>query len=56
MRLLLNERRLLTMRRDERLAALLEDQAPEGSDPVVTGLAIDHRKVAPGTIFTLSFK
>ena len=34
-----------------RLAALLEDQAPEGSDPVVTGLAIDHRKVAPGTIF-----
>lgn len=34
-----------------RLAALLQDQAPEGSDPVVTGLAIDHRKVAPGTIF-----
>src|SRR3546814_13865964 len=34
-----------------RLAALLEDQALEGSDPVVTGLAIDHRKVAPGTIF-----
>lgn len=34
-----------------RLAALLEDQALGGSDPVVTGLAIDHRKVAPGTIF-----
>ena len=34
-----------------RLAALLEDQALEGSGPVVTGLAIDHRKVAPGTIF-----
>ncbi|MBO9694896.1 MAG: UDP-N-acetylmuramoyl-L-alanyl-D-glutamate--2,6-diaminopimelate ligase [Sphingopyxis sp.] len=34
-----------------RLAALLDDQAPEGSDPVVTGLAIDHRKVAPGTVF-----
>ncbi len=34
-----------------RLAALLDDQALEGSDPVVTGLAIDHRKVAPGTIF-----
>ena len=34
-----------------RLSALLEDQGPEGSDPVVTGLAIDHRKVAPGTIF-----
>ena len=34
-----------------RLAALLEDQALEGSGPVVTGLAIDHRKVAPGTVF-----
>ncbi len=34
-----------------RLAALLEDQALEGSDPVVTGLAIVHRKVAPGTVF-----
>lgn len=34
-----------------RLSALLDDQGPEGSDPVVTGLAIDHRKVAPGTIF-----
>ena len=34
-----------------RLAALLDDQGLEGSDPVVTGLAIDHRKVAPGTIF-----
>ena len=34
-----------------RLAALLDDQALEASDPVVTGLAIDHRKVAPGTIF-----
>ncbi|HET6526475.1 UDP-N-acetylmuramoyl-L-alanyl-D-glutamate--2,6-diaminopimelate ligase [Sphingopyxis sp.] len=34
-----------------RLAALLEDQALEGGGPVVTGLAIDHRKVAPGTIF-----
>ena len=34
-----------------RLSALLEDQGLEGADPVVTGLAIDHRKVAPGTIF-----
>ena len=34
-----------------RLSALLEDQGPESADPVVTGLAIDHRKVAPGTIF-----
>jgi UDP-N-acetylmuramoyl-L-alanyl-D-glutamate--2,6-diaminopimelate ligase len=34
-----------------RLAALLDDQRPAGADPVVTGLAIDHRKVAPGTIF-----
>ena len=36
-----------------RLAALLEDQSLEGSDPVVTGLAIDHRKVAPGNVFVL---
>ena len=34
-----------------RLTALLENQGPAGADPVVTGLAIDHRKVAPGTIF-----
>ncbi len=34
-----------------RLAALLADQLLAGADPVVTGLAIDHRKVAPGTIF-----
>lgn len=34
-----------------RLAALLENQVLQGADPVVTGLAIDHRKVAPGTIF-----
>ncbi|HMO75035.1 MAG TPA: UDP-N-acetylmuramoyl-L-alanyl-D-glutamate--2,6-diaminopimelate ligase [Sphingopyxis sp.] len=34
-----------------RLAALLDHQDPGGADPVVTGLAIDHRKVAPGTIF-----
>lgn len=34
-----------------RLSALLDDQGLKGSDPVVTGLAIDHRKVAPGTIF-----
>jgi UDP-N-acetylmuramoyl-L-alanyl-D-glutamate--2,6-diaminopimelate ligase len=34
-----------------RLSALLDDQALQGPDPVVTGLAIDHRKVAPGTIF-----
>ena len=34
-----------------RLAALIENQDLLGADPVVTGLAIDHRKVAPGTIF-----
>ncbi len=34
-----------------RLSALLEDQGGAGTDPVVTGLAIDHRKVAPGTVF-----
>ena len=34
-----------------RLAALIENQDLQGADPVVTGLAIDHRKVAPGTIF-----
>lgn len=39
-----------------RLAALLPDRDPTdrdraGADPVVTGLAIDHRKVAPGTVF-----
>lgn len=34
-----------------RLAALLDMQGPAETDPVVTGLAIDHRKVAPGTIF-----
>lgn len=34
-----------------RLSALLGDQGLGGSDPVVTGLAIDHRKIAPGTIF-----
>jgi len=34
-----------------RLAALIENQDLSGADPVVTGLAIDHRKVAPGTIF-----
>ncbi|WP_260582583.1 UDP-N-acetylmuramoyl-L-alanyl-D-glutamate--2,6-diaminopimelate ligase [Sphingopyxis sp. PET50] len=34
-----------------RLAALLENQDLQGADRVVTGLAIDHRKVAPGTIF-----
>ncbi|WP_411341298.1 UDP-N-acetylmuramoyl-L-alanyl-D-glutamate--2,6-diaminopimelate ligase [Sphingopyxis sp. J-6] len=34
-----------------RLAALLDDQRLAGADPVVTGLAIDHRKVAPGTVF-----
>ena len=34
-----------------RLSALLEDQGLGGADPVVTGLAIDHRKIAPGTIF-----
>ncbi|HEY0598392.1 UDP-N-acetylmuramoyl-L-alanyl-D-glutamate--2,6-diaminopimelate ligase [Sphingopyxis sp.] len=34
-----------------RLSALLEDKGREGADPVVTGLAIDHRKVAPGTVF-----
>jgi len=34
-----------------RLSALLDDQALVGTDPAVTGLAIDHRKVAPGTIF-----
>ena len=34
-----------------RLSALIGDAGPVGADPVVTGLAIDHRKVAPGTIF-----
>ncbi len=34
-----------------RLSALLDDHGLAGVDPVVTGLAIDHRKVAPGTIF-----
>jgi len=34
-----------------RLAALLDTPAPLDADPVVTRLAIDHRKVAPGTIF-----
>lgn len=34
-----------------RLSGLLVDQRGAGADPVVTGLAIDHRKVAPGTIF-----
>ena len=34
-----------------RLSALLDAPAPKDADPVVTGLAIDHRKVAPGTIF-----
>ncbi|WP_067105571.1 UDP-N-acetylmuramoyl-L-alanyl-D-glutamate--2,6-diaminopimelate ligase [Sphingopyxis granuli] len=34
-----------------RLLALLDPPGPSGADPVVTGLAIDHRKVAPGTIF-----
>lgn len=34
-----------------RLAALLDDADWTGADPVVTGLAIDHRKVAPGTVF-----
>ncbi|SKB50569.1 UDP-N-acetylmuramoyl-L-alanyl-D-glutamate--2,6-diaminopimelate ligase [Sphingopyxis flava] len=34
-----------------RLAALIDSPAPLNADPVVTGLAIDHRKVAPGTIF-----
>ena len=34
-----------------RLSALLDNREPAGTDPVVTGLAIDHRKVAPGTVF-----
>jgi UDP-N-acetylmuramoyl-L-alanyl-D-glutamate--2,6-diaminopimelate ligase len=34
-----------------RLAALLDDADWAGPNPVVTGLAIDHRKVAPGTLF-----
>jgi len=34
-----------------RLSALLDPPGPSGADPVVTGFAIDHRKVAPGTIF-----
>jgi len=34
-----------------RLSALLDDHGLADTDPVVTGLAIDHRKVAPGTIF-----
>lgn len=34
-----------------RLSALLDAPAHSDADPAVTGLAIDHRKVAPGTIF-----
>lgn len=34
-----------------RLSALLDPADTPDTDPVVTGLAIDHRKVAPGTIF-----
>ncbi|MCW5647838.1 MAG: UDP-N-acetylmuramoyl-L-alanyl-D-glutamate--2,6-diaminopimelate ligase, partial [Sphingopyxis sp.] len=34
-----------------RLSALLEQSHDGAPDPVVTGLAIDHRKVAPGTVF-----
>lgn len=34
-----------------RLSALLDDSQAAGTDPVVTGFAIDHRKVAPGTVF-----
>lgn len=34
-----------------RLATLFPDTDLEGVNPVVTGLAIDHRKVAPGTLF-----
>lgn len=34
-----------------RLSALLDAPARSDADPVVTGLAIDHRKVAPGTVF-----
>lgn len=34
-----------------RLSALLDSANIPGADPVVTGLAIDHRKVAPGTVF-----
>src|SRR3546814_7838678 len=34
-----------------RLSALLDAPAQSDADPVVTGLAIDHRKVAPGTVF-----
>ncbi|WP_033073736.1 UDP-N-acetylmuramoyl-L-alanyl-D-glutamate--2,6-diaminopimelate ligase [Sphingopyxis sp. MWB1] len=33
------------------LSALLDDAMLAGGDASVTGLAIDHRKVAPGTIF-----
>ncbi|PKP87255.1 MAG: UDP-N-acetylmuramoyl-L-alanyl-D-glutamate--2,6-diaminopimelate ligase [Alphaproteobacteria bacterium HGW-Alphaproteobacteria-17] len=34
-----------------RLSALLDKSHDGTPDPVVTGLAIDHRKVAPGTVF-----
>ncbi|MBC7986691.1 MAG: UDP-N-acetylmuramoyl-L-alanyl-D-glutamate--2,6-diaminopimelate ligase, partial [Sphingomonadaceae bacterium] len=34
-----------------RLGTLLGDGADSSVDPVVTGFAIDHRKVAPGTVF-----
>lgn len=33
------------------LSALLHDSRQAGDDPVVTGLAIDHRKIAAGAIF-----
>lgn len=34
-----------------RLSALLDGSQAVGTDAVVTGFAIDHRKVAPGTVF-----
>ncbi|MEY4270814.1 MAG: hypothetical protein RLZZ58_2030, partial [Pseudomonadota bacterium] len=34
-----------------RLGALVAQARGAAADKVVTGLAIDHRKVAPGTIF-----
>ena len=34
-----------------RLSELIPDLPPDEGDQKVTGFAIDHRKIAPGTVF-----